>query len=442
MSTPRANKRIRIEPEPIVINDDNSTKQTRPLTPLARAEEHISSTLQSLQPGLAAILLDHSKAHLKRLHKLHNKSLQIQKMERDNDFFPRLTRFEFQLHCTKATEQREGYTTLQEKVKTSLTEMKQTFKTYVIDATKLETDTESDNILEEFCKSIRTIVDAYLIGPTDTCDANKIVAYMFQENGKDLLSPPMNNVKTFKKKYLEVHKLTSWPALGVTLATHTGGSQHSDHEQTRRREENSSRLAATIYVAIQSIFPTAWSWYIRQEEDNHIALQLKKLKENQTLTDATAKASSNIEMEESVEPEKLHEMVTKSTRKETKQLKTDIATLTSQVNELKQVLSKKDRRGTAGPVRQNRRTTNRSLTPTRQTRRTPNRTTSSRTSTSRTYNKNTTPTKRGKSSAGGKNNASHNNKNKGNQKNGRRQSSNKNKQSASATNRRSRTSRN
>ena len=225
MSTQRANKRICIDPDPHIIDDDNSTKLTRSISPLACAKEHIASSLLSLQPRLAAILLGHWKAHLKRLHKLHNKSIQVQNMERDNDFFPFLVLFEFQLHCTKATEQCEGYTALQEKVKTSLAEMKQAFKAYVIEVTKLEQETESKNILEEFCKSVRLIVEAYSIGQTDVCDANKIVAYLFQENGKDLLSPPMDSVEKFKKKYLEVHKITTWPTPGITLASSIGGSQ-------------------------------------------------------------------------------------------------------------------------------------------------------------------------------------------------------------------------
>ena len=229
MSTQRANKIICIDPEHHGIDDDNSTKQTRSIAPLSCAEEHISSSLLSLQPRLAAILLDHGKALLKCLHKLHNKIIQVQKMEQDDNFFSCLVRFEFQIHCTKATKQREGYTALQEKVKTSLAEMKQAFKAYVMEATKLEQETKSKNILEELCKSVRLIVEAYSIGQTDICDANKIVAYLFQENGKDLLSPPMDSVKKFKKKYLEVHKITSWPIPGITLSSSIGGSQASEH---------------------------------------------------------------------------------------------------------------------------------------------------------------------------------------------------------------------
>ena len=108
--------------------------------------------------------------------------------------------------------------------------MKQTFKAYVIKATKIELETESKNILEEFCKSVYLIIEAYLIGQTDVCDANKIVAYLFQENGKDLLSPPMYSVKKFKKKYIEVHKITSWTTPGITLVHSTGGSQASEHK--------------------------------------------------------------------------------------------------------------------------------------------------------------------------------------------------------------------
>ena len=412
MTSQRANKRTRIDPNPVVIEDDISTTQPRSKAPLARAEEHITSTLRSLQPGLAAILLDHGKASLKRLHKLYNKSIQVEKMERDDDFFPRSVRFEFQLHCTKATEQREGYSALQEKVKESLAEMKRAFKAHVVEATKLEQATETDKILEEYCKSIRLIVDAYRIGQTEVCSADKIVAYMLEEHGAELMLPPIPNVDAFKRKYLEIHKISSWPRLGLSTFARAHSSQDSEHEGTREREENSSRLAATIRQSVVSVFPTAWAWYLRQQEDNQVALQLKKLKENQSLTEATERATSDVDMEESVEPEKLLEMVTKSTKKETKQLKQDVHNLTSQLKELKELL-KKDGRGSAGPVRQNKRNTN-SSTSTKGTQRTQTNQSSKKKS-----------SKPRKNSAGDQNNASRSEKGKGKAKNGRKQSKNK-----------------
>ena len=340
MTTPRANKRTHIDPNPVVIKDNISTTQPHSKDPLACAEKHITSTLWSLQPGLAAILLDHEKASLKRLHKLYNKSIQVEKMEQDDNFFPCLVRFEFQLHCTKATKQRKGYSALQEKVKESLTTMKRAFKDHVVKATKLKQATKTDKILEEYCKSIRLIVDAYWIGQTDVCSADKIVAYKLEEHGNELLLPPISSIDVFKRKYIEVHKISSWPRLGLSTFTRAHSSQDLEHESTRERKEKSSRLAATIRQSIISVFPTAWAWYLRQQEDNQVALQLKKLKENQSLTEATEQATSDVNTEESVEPEKLLEMVTKSTKKETKQLKQDVNNLTTQLKELKELLKK------------------------------------------------------------------------------------------------------
>ena len=94
-----------------MIKDDTVT-QPRSTTPIVAAEAHITSHVQSLQPGLAVILINHGKAHLKHTHRLYNKCLQIDKMEQDDYFFPCLVRFEFQLPCSKSTEQREGYTAL------------------------------------------------------------------------------------------------------------------------------------------------------------------------------------------------------------------------------------------------------------------------------------------------------------------------------------------
>ena len=94
---------------------------------------------------LPLIIINHGKAHLKRTHRLYNKCLQIDKMEKDDDIFPHSVRFEFQLHCSKSTKQHKGYTALQEKVKTSLANMKRNFKSHFIEATKL--DQKSNMIL-------------------------------------------------------------------------------------------------------------------------------------------------------------------------------------------------------------------------------------------------------------------------------------------------------
>ena len=117
-------------------------------------------------------------------------------MEQDDDFFPRLVRFKFQLHCSKSTKQREGYTALQEKVKTSLADMKRTFKSHIIEATKLDQDSKNDIVLEEHVKIIRLIVEAYCLGQPNVATADKIVALMFAEQDKDLLQH-LGSVKDF-----------------------------------------------------------------------------------------------------------------------------------------------------------------------------------------------------------------------------------------------------
>ena len=139
-------------------------------------------------------------------------------MEQDDDLFPRLVRFEFQIHCTKATEQREGYTALQEEVKTSLAEMKQTFKVHVINATKLKLTTENNKILEEHCKSIRLIVKAFRIGNNNVDNADKIVVYYIQEHGDSLLLPSVKSATNFKRKYIKIHKLSAWPHVELHLS--------------------------------------------------------------------------------------------------------------------------------------------------------------------------------------------------------------------------------
>ena len=234
MVSNRANKRTRINPKPTFIEDENSQTQPRSTAPLVAAKTHITSYMQSLQPGLAAILEYHGKAHLNRLHRLYNKCLQINKMEQDDEFFPCLVRFEFKLHCSKSTEQPEGYTALQEKVNTSLADMKRIVKTHVIEATKLNQDTENRYVLEEYAKSIQHIVKAYQIGNPTVARTNKIVALMLNDHGDDLLKH-IGTVDNFKKAYLEIHNVSAWPATTMHRFAHS--SQDSNNANDEQESE-------------------------------------------------------------------------------------------------------------------------------------------------------------------------------------------------------------
>ena len=115
------------------------------------------------------------------------------------------------MHCIRSTKQREGYAALQEKVNTSLAEIKRVFKPHVIEATKLNQATETSLVLEEYVKSIKLIVEAYSIGQPKAATADKIVALMLDDHGDDLLQY-LGSVEDFTQKYLEVHNIPSMPS--------------------------------------------------------------------------------------------------------------------------------------------------------------------------------------------------------------------------------------
>ena len=158
---------------------------------------------------------------------------------------------------------------------------------------------------------------------------------------------------------------------------------------------------------------------------------MKQLQTNRELNDATEKASADINMEESIEPEKLSELVAKTAKKENQHLQKEVTNLTNQLKSIKELL-KKDGRGKAGPVRQNRR---RSKTPERNQRTNKKSATNSTTrqttrSTSTSRSTNSTSKKkqpRKGNSEGGRNNDTSKNRGRRRQQNGQTKSNNRRK---------------
>ena len=181
--------------------------------------------------------------------------------------------------------------------------------------------------------------------------------------------------------------------------------QDSTQDEGRKDEALLVRIASKTKRTIESIFVTAWAYYMQQYEDNKLALQLKQLNANQAVMNSTKKAKSDLNNEESVEPGKISELVAKTTKKETKRLQQDVANLTAQMNQLKDILKKI--LGNASPVQHNKRT------------KTPQK------NQQKQRNQNQRKNRNGNSAAG-KNNALRSKNGNKNNKNGQKQSKNKN----------------
>ena len=83
---------------------EKPTDKRNPIAPLRAAEDKIIGSFSTLQSTFAEHLQDNAKKHILLLSKIHNKNLQIRKMQattEDKKFFPRSTRFEFQLNISK-----------------------------------------------------------------------------------------------------------------------------------------------------------------------------------------------------------------------------------------------------------------------------------------------------------------------------------------------------
>ena len=370
-------KRTRIDPSVVIIDQNNPAKSTPTTAPLAVAEKFLTEHLSSLHPEINTILSQHGKTFIKALHRLHNKAVQVEKMKTDEEFFPRSARFEFRLHLSKEAEQCESYGPLQEKVTKSLLDMKSLFKGYVVEATNIEISTNMEKIRENHARNIRHVAQAFRLAAKedDLCPADTLIAKIYTDHHEVLLKHLHCSFDDFKSTYCNVNGLEQWPVAPSTTTTngainatrrrfaelyaaHHSQSQSQTSRFSQSQEENTdalssnndtadTRLAEIVKRTLEATFVTSWEQYLKQVHANEIALNIKKLKENERLAKATEETAEDVNMEPSAAPEKLEELVAKKTKEETKKLRNQMSTLADQMKKLSSSL-KNEKRGQSG----------------------------------------------------------------------------------------------
>jgi hypothetical protein len=223
--TSSTSKRVRFDS---TAKDPNG--ESRQVTPKALADNLIRRHVVSLQPQLASILEKLGLAHVDLLHKLHNKNLQVTRMESSDDFVPRSARIDFKFHMSKTAEERPEFIALQEETNTQITEFKKFLTCQIIKATKIECESYADQLKDSFIKAIRVVVQGFILGDMllrhMNCDS--IVSSIFATRSPRLLKhTTFTSVESFYERYKQIHNISVFPIRSDSSSNNTTTNSQS-----------------------------------------------------------------------------------------------------------------------------------------------------------------------------------------------------------------------
>ena len=184
------NKRVRIDPTATVSTESTAIKTNEITAPRSLAASFVCQHTSSLHPQVAPILEHMGLAHIHSLAKLHNKSLQVSKMEPQADFIPRSARVDFKLFMSTEAKSTAEFDELNATTTAYLLEVQQKLKEKVIAATKIEIRVLLKQVLHSFAKSLRIAVEAFLISNAPSASAHPVddfVKELLRLHGNDLV---------------------------------------------------------------------------------------------------------------------------------------------------------------------------------------------------------------------------------------------------------------
>ena len=344
-------KRVRVEPTaaPIPENDGapcSNSKTVKKVTPKARAITTIDEHSATLLPQLSAILSKLANDHIDLLHRLHEKSAQLQRMEADEGIIPRSARLKFELTVSKKVEAHPDFIKLQEALDADVANMRTQLRNRIIECIRLEIKVLQNELDEHLAKSLYTSVNAILLStnksPTVT-SVHRTAAYLLEENSEEILKHTSTALAQFKPKYTLAHSLPSFPNTSSSVSQSQTQSPYFSTQPTTATPPIEG--TDIIHRTYSSLFISPFDNYLQQQTANEIDLKMKKLLHEELTASATEDAADCVMKETSASKELISELVEKAAAHQNRKL-------ISELNSLKQQLAslKKGQRGHALPT--------------------------------------------------------------------------------------------
>ena len=353
-------KRTRFDPAAAMpTGEDSTTAVGKPSSsPTAMAESFVRKHVQSLHPQIATILERLGLRHLKLLVKANNKAKHIRRMTDDQDFVPRSARVDFEFHVSKPAEESPEFTALREDTNDLITAFQRSLTQKILAATRLEHNILTRSVQDDLVESLRVVVQAFLIvgeKATDDIDAS---VYSLVHTYQDTLFEVVGlDLDAFVARYKTAHNIDSFPsAAAAAAAAAAAGVATADGHDSDRDDSLGYVLAgippapavdpclANIHRAIVSVFVEPWRLFLKQQRQNDIHLELKKLSTAHFTETATVDAAMDVDAEPAADRRHLGDLIRKATQDETRKLQRELQSVRSQLAAVK-LPPKNDQRG-------------------------------------------------------------------------------------------------
>ena len=224
-----------------------------------------------------------------------------------------------------------------------------------------------EKLRSEFAIFAKLIVRAIKVTIDLDIAEDMIIMTILRKNEK-LLSHFSTNLEDFCKKYREIHKIpediraytevTAQPAPNTAISPFFRSQTQNQSQNTAGTQVISPIMTKIDYISniLEICYVNPWAEYIKKYNNNALSLQLRKIIEEEKVERATHDSDMEIDQEDTMNVEKISELIEKKTEKASKTLSADIKSLKNQISQLK--LTKKERRGPKGGASNHKQITN------------------------------------------------------------------------------------
>ena len=340
-------KRTRIDPT--ARSPQTEQAPPEPKAPKALAIAFVKSHSASLQPQVGSILERLGIQHLNLLSKRHQKLVQINKMDQNNDFIPRSARIEFSFHMTKEATETPEFQALQTNTNQKIQEFRNFLKRQVIDATKIEETILLHQIQDDFILSLRHVITAFLTANSVSVSNTNIQAAIQHIITDHSLFKHCNlSQATFLQRANQITPQVLDPSSPTTEPMDHSDSlvmqgyttynpsvtTQTTHSKTIPLPTDLHPITQTIKQAFKAVFVTTWDQFLDHVRKNRVTHELTKL--NATVFDApaTEKAANILAKEVSADHATLNALIVEKTTAATKQLTQQLKQLNDKITTL------------------------------------------------------------------------------------------------------------